>query len=297
MNMNRILDWSLAGAIGETIYGNTHLPEGVAKGVILIAHGFKGYKDYGMFPFLAAHAAEQGFIAHRFNFSHSGMTNDIDSFARPDLFEKDTWNKQVEDYRAVIRAVVTGELEGKGLPYVMFGHSRGGVTTLLTAGRMAGDTGGEATAQPAGIITAAAPSRCHSFSEAEQQALLKLGSVESPSSRTGQVLKIDQGWLQEQIDDPASHNVQALVGKIRCPLVFVHGADDPSVPVAAAGELQQAAQSKTEVVIVPGSNHVFNTSNPMPPPEEQPPSEQLTQLCNAMTGLAKRVCGGVGADA
>ena len=54
---------------------------------MLIAHGFKGYKDYGMFPRLARVAAETGFVAHRFNFSHSGMTDRIATFEHPDLFD------------------------------------------------------------------------------------------------------------------------------------------------------------------------------------------------------------------
>ena len=153
--------WRVDGAEGEPILGESHVPA-AARGVIVLAHGFKGYKDYGMFPRIAQTFAAHGFIAHRFNFSHSGMTNDIETFARPDLFEQDTWNKQVHDYRAVIAAVDGGMIDGQGLPLTMFGHSRGGATALLTAGRYA--SGPEAIV-PARIITAAAPAECCSLSE------------------------------------------------------------------------------------------------------------------------------------
>ena len=91
---------------------------------MIVAHGFKGYKDYGMFPRIAAELAGRGFISHRFNFSHSGMTADTETFGRPDLFEKDTLNKQVADLQSVIEGVSCGVLAGQGFPIVIFGHSR-----------------------------------------------------------------------------------------------------------------------------------------------------------------------------
>ena len=78
----------MEGYDGGSIIGSAHLPEGRPRGVAVVAHGFKGYKDYGMFPRIAAALADRGLIAHRFNFSHSGMTNAIATFERPDLFEQ-----------------------------------------------------------------------------------------------------------------------------------------------------------------------------------------------------------------
>ena len=69
--------WTIPGADGEDILGDAHLPDGEPVGVALVAHGFKGYKDYGMFPRIAETMCDAGFIAHRFNFSHSGLTNNI----------------------------------------------------------------------------------------------------------------------------------------------------------------------------------------------------------------------------
>ena len=72
-------------------------------------HGFLGYKDYGMFPHLAATLAAEGYITHRFNLSHNGMDNrvgfyDPSLFQRPDLFKADTWNRQRHDINAVADA-------------------------------------------------------------------------------------------------------------------------------------------------------------------------------------------------
>ena len=82
--------WTIRGAARQPIIGDAHLPQGEPRGAVLIAHGFKGYKDYGMFPRIAAELSGRGLIAHRFNFSHSGMTARTETFERPDLFERDT---------------------------------------------------------------------------------------------------------------------------------------------------------------------------------------------------------------
>jgi len=277
--------WSIPGADGEPIIGNAHRPDGASRGVVLLAHGFKGYKDYGMFPFLAAALAAAGFTAHRFNFSHSGMTNEIDSFARADLFERDTWNRQVDDLHAVQQAVADGTIPGQGEPLVIFGHSRGGVTTLLAAGRAGGGGGGSGGCPaPAGLVTASAPSRCNSLDEAASRQLLADGFLPSPSSRTGQALRVGAAFLQDQIDDPAGHDLPAIMAAITCPVLVVHGADDVTVPAACADEIAAALGAPATVRIVAGADHVFNTPNPMPP--DAAPSAQLQTLVDEMITFA-----------
>jgi alpha-beta hydrolase superfamily lysophospholipase len=277
--------WSIVGAEGETILGDAHSPPGEPCGVVLLTHGFKGYKDYGMFPRLASALAAAGFIVHRFNFSHSGMTNEAATFARPDLFENDTWNKQVEDLRAVMRAVLDGVLPGRGLPTVLFGHSRGGVSVLLAAGRHAHE---KELATPAGIITAAASDQCHNLSERELNELRTFGFLESPSARTGQALRVGRVFIDEQLADPAGHDLLAVAGRVHCPVLIVHGDRDPTVPSSCAVRLAAAIGQQARALIIPGADHVFNTPNPLPAGADASP--QLCALISAAIEFAGNVC-------
>lgn len=275
-----IESWTIPGADGEPIYGDAHIPKGVPRGIIIIAHGFKGYKDYGMFPRIAGELAGRGFVTHRFNFSHSGMTNKIDTFERTDLFEKDTFNKQVFDLRRVIEESAPG-----GLPFVLFGHSRGGIATLLTAGRFAND---DRFPQPAGIVTAASPAHANNLDDAQQKLMLKQGFIASPSSRTGQELRVGRAWLEEQLNDPAGHDVLAMVKRIKCPMSFIHGTDDSSVPVGDVDLLGEAAGANGRVVKIAGGDHVFNVKNPLE--RDQASSAQLQTLIDETGGFAEGVC-------
>ncbi|MGB3155850.1 MAG: hypothetical protein WBB06_14685, partial [Chitinophagaceae bacterium] len=40
--------------------------------VVIYAHGFNGFKDWGNFDLIAAKFAEEGFVFVKFNFSHNG---------------------------------------------------------------------------------------------------------------------------------------------------------------------------------------------------------------------------------
>ncbi len=278
--------WQIEGADGETIFGDTHLPAEPPVGVFLVAHGFKGSKDYGMFPRIAETMAGRGFVTHRFNFSHSGMTNDTATFARPDLFERDTWNKQVYDLRAVIEAVTADTLEGSELPFMLLGHSKGGVSVLLTAGRYA-DTPG--VPQPAGVVSVSAPSMCNSMTGQQQQSLNEQGYLLSPSSRTGQELRVGRIYLAEQLEDPDGHDLLKIAGRIPCPVLVVHGEEDTSVPALCAGQIAGALRGAPHVEIVAGADHVFNTPNPMP--ADAGSSPQLATMLAAVGDFAANCCG------
>ena len=271
-----VTPWTIPGLDGNPIFGDAHAPDSPV-GVALVVHGFLGYKDYGMFPALAREFAAAGLVAHRFNLSRSGMTNAVETFERPDLFELDTWNAQVHDVNAVIDAVAGGTLAGAGLPVFLFGHSRGGVTSLLTAGRRARE------GRPvAGVVTAAAPSACCSFPEDQQRAHMKRGYTEVVSNRTGQTLRIGRAWLGEQIDDPGGHDVLAHARDARCPLLVVHGADDPTVPASCADQIASASGSGP-AVLIEGGDHVFITPNPMP--TGAAPSAQLARVAGLAGGF------------
>lgn len=285
--MPSISDWSIPGYDGQPILGNTHRPQGgqdAAIGVLLICHGFKGYKDYGFFPQLAqaaSAAVPHALIAHRFNFSHSGMTNRIETFEEPDLFERDTWRKQSSDLRTVIAAVRSGELAGQGLPIVVFGHSRGGVTALLTAGEPG------VNQLLAAVVTAAAPSACSRLDSGQVEMLRRVGRLPSPSSRTGQTLHVGRIWQDEIDADPTWHDPCRAIAAINRPVLLIHGSDDTTVPLDEARELYRA-QPDARLLVIDGAGHTFNTPNPLPLDLTPPPETQ--QMIEAACGFALEHC-------
>lgn len=259
-------NWKMQGSAEEFIHGTTNEPDSTPTGIVLIANGFKGYKDYGMFPWLANQLATGGNIVHRFNFSHSGMAAGDGPFVRPDLFERDTWNRQVEDLAILIR-----KFHQDGLPFILLGHSRGGVSCLLAVGRGA--------VEADGVISLSAPATCNPLTSETQLTLLKQGFIESPSSRTDQMLHVGRSFLQDQLDDPENHNLLPLVASIESPILVIHGENDQTVSVDSGIAIAEAGQ-ETTLVRIEGGDHVYNTPNPFP--ENGSPSSQLSAVWNAI---------------
>lgn len=273
-------DWTIPGSDGQPIYGNTHHPVCEASGVLICCHGFKGYKDYGFFPLLCDQAAERGLIAHRFNFSHSGMTNAYETFEHPERFEKDTWGRQQDDLAQVFEEVAAQH----GLPCVVFGHSRGGVTSTLFAGR-------NTKSHPAGLITAAAPDYACKMDDLVKDQLRAEGRLLSPSGRTGQKLYVGLDWLEEIERDPEFYDPVLAAAQVKCPMLTLHGDEDDTVPAQCAEQLHEAATPNSTLEIIEGANHVFTCPNPVPadtPLEQLPPQTQT--LIQRSVDFAARCC-------
>jgi pimeloyl-ACP methyl ester carboxylesterase len=273
-------DWTIPGAAGQPLIGTTHLPPAGVRPVahLLICHGFKGYKDYGLFPALATACAKHGIVAHRFNFSHSGMTQNVERFERPDLFEQDRWSYQIADLLAVHQHILDdANTADAALPIIWFGHSRGGVTVLLTASE-ARDSNPRRS--PTGLITAASPDTTCSLTDDQRAEMHEAGRLPSPSSRTGQMLYVGEAWLQEIEVDPQRFDLLRAASRVRCPLLVLHGEDDTTVPVAAADRIASAAGQHARLLRIAGASHTFNASNPLPPDAALPPA--TAQLIGAV---------------
>jgi pimeloyl-ACP methyl ester carboxylesterase len=265
-------DWAIEGSRGELIFGTTHEHCGELRGVVLLAHGFKGYKDYGMFPWLSTQFSKEGYTVHRFNFAHSGMSSTDGPFERADLFEQSTWNRQVEDIE-----ILADTFSKPDCPLFLCGHSRGGVSVLLSIGR--------GKVQADGVITLSSPSACLSMTAEMQQELLHDGRLESPSGRTGQMLYVGKVFLEEQFEEPKQHDLLQLVHQIECPCLVIHGEDDSTVPMNAATTLAENMQHST-VEIILGGDHVFNTPNPFH--IDSMPSPQLNEVWIAIESWLNR---------
>lgn len=279
----RTTKWDIPGSAGQPIFGNTHLPDGgaeAARGVLLLLHGFKGYKDYGFLPRLAQAVADHGLIAHRFNFSHSGMTHAYETFERPDLFEADTWSKQVADVVTVAAAIAAGALPGAGLPLVLYGHSRGGVTALLSAVELGGTVDG--------VVTAAAPHEAVRMDPDQRRMLRKAGRMLSPSGRTGQDLFVGLGWLEEIEAAPDRFDPVKAIAKLACPVLLLHGDADETVSYVSAHALHDAPGENSAMRILPGASHVFDSPNPLPDDAELPAN--TAAMIQAATEFAVRCC-------
>ncbi len=268
-------NWEIPGLAGLPIRGTTHMPTGDARAAVIIVHGYYGYKEYGMFPWLAAHFCQAGHVVHRVNLSHSGMDHGHGPFDEQAV-QRDTWSRGVEDIGVLLRAIDSGVLAGQGRGVILAGHSRGGSTCLLAAGRHGRDADYSALI---GVVSLSAPANLDRLTDEAKAELWRSGTLESSSSRTGQRLHVGLAWLQEQLDDPEGHDLLRQVARIQTPIGLIHGAEDATVDASDAVTMAQANPARTRVRLIEGGDHVFNTPNPFA--DDAPPSPQLQEAFDA----------------
>jgi hypothetical protein len=134
---------SVAGSgVRGIVRGDVRCPaEGRGLVTVVICHGFKGFKEWGFFPYLAEQLAESGAYCVSFNFSHNGVGEDLLTFSEPERFRENTPTKECDELEELL-----GKLQRRELPEsercggltVLMGHSRGGFPVLVCSSEAEG---------------------------------------------------------------------------------------------------------------------------------------------------------------
>jgi uncharacterized protein len=265
--------FALAPATGRPLRGLLDLPDQPGPHpVVVIAHGFKGFQEWGFFPPLAALLCERGFAVVRFNFSGSGMQPGDELVSDPAAFRDNTYAKELEDLLVVLGAlgaeIGAGELDLTRLG--LFGHSRGGGAAILAGAHEEWGSRLRAIATWAAISTIA---RTTPEQLAEWR---RLGEMPVANARTGQQLALGPAMLEEVSAPPAHLDIQAAAGRVRPPWLVVHGDRDESVSIEEGFLLHGLAPKGTELVMIEGGGHTFGAVHPF-----ASPTPHLIQAMNA----------------
>jgi pimeloyl-ACP methyl ester carboxylesterase len=221
-----------------------------------LLHGFKGFMDWGFFPDMARRLAESGIAAVRFNASGSGVGEDLDRFGDLDAFEKNTLSRELEDVAAVRAWICSGGAAGIDRERnAWIGHSRGGGLALIHAAE---------TGDPLGLVTWAAVSTFDRFDEEAKARCRRDGYLPILNSRTGQEMRLGAAALDDLERNRERFDVPAACGRVRAPVLLIHGSEDETVPAHESEILAAALGPATSSLLrVPGAGHTFGVRHPM----------------------------------
>ena len=134
MKLNIEKDIIIKNAETRDFLADTFYPEREEKlPLVIFAHGYKGYKDWGAWDLMAQKLAEAGFFFVKFNFSHNGTTIDQPKdFADLEAFGNNNFSKEMADYDEVLNHFYKNPKIDKE-KIVIIGHSRGGGITVIKA--------------------------------------------------------------------------------------------------------------------------------------------------------------------
>src|SRR5712692_1660994 len=175
--------FTIKSAEALPIRGNLDVPR-QARALVVIVHGFKGFKDWGFFPWLAEYLRENQIAVCRFNMSRNGIGTKLDTFNRLDLFADDTYSVELAD----LRSVVAHCRKRLRIPMFLLGHSRGGGVALL---------GAHDVPNLRGVITWSAIARADRWDEATKRQWRRDGHIDVINSRTKQVMRTSTRVLED----------------------------------------------------------------------------------------------------
>jgi pimeloyl-ACP methyl ester carboxylesterase len=243
------------GSLGEVLIDVRAAGRDSPRPAIVVVHGFKGFKDWGMFPPLAERLARAGFATVTFNLSGSGV-DDTGEFAWPDRFGHETFSTELHDLGLVMDALVRGELGVRPPTTIgLVGHSRGGGIGVLHA---------ERDPRVQALVTWSSISSVERWSPHEVLEWRKKGVNEILNTRTGQRLPLFTDVLDDvERNASGSLNILGAAARLQIPWLIVHGTEDEAVSHLEADALRAASPlPTTRLLAIEGAGHTFGAGHP-----------------------------------
>jgi pimeloyl-ACP methyl ester carboxylesterase len=236
----------------------TYLNNGIAKPIILFAHGFKGFKDWGPWSLLSEKAALEGFCFLKFNFSYNGVTpENLNEITDKEAFGYNNFSREVEDIDRLLtylELTLSKEIQNLDLNRIyLIGHSRGGGISIIKA------------AEDARIKKLATWASVHDFAsrftEAELTYWKTHGVVYVKNSRTGEDYPMYYQFAEDFSRNGDRFLIARAMEKVWQPMLIIHGTNDETVNINAAFQLHQW-KPESKLFILNKANHTFGARHP-----------------------------------
>ena len=239
-----------------------HDPGQRRRGAVVVCHGFKGFRRWGFFPWLGERLAAAGFTSAVLDFSMNGVGDDPVEFGRLDLFERNTYSRELADL-----AQVAGELRERTGERALglLGHSRAAVDVLVHAAE---------DPDVAAVVTWNGVGRALRFSERQLAQWQRDGRLEFTNARTGQRMAMDVGFVRDARKQGARLDLARIAATLSTPHLILHARDDLAVPVEESIELQAGREdpARCRRIEIGAGGHTFGAVHPFagaPPPLEE----------------------------
>lgn len=227
--------------------------------LLVFCHGFKGFKDWGCFPYMMDKFAEKGFCSVSFNFSFNGLDNTKDNpvdFERLDLFAQNTFSRELDDLECVLDFLEKSEskynFDFKTL--TIAGHSRGGGIAVLKAAE---------DSRIKKLATLASVAEFNRYGEETKKIWREKGFIEVINTRTKQKMKMNISLLEDIENNKERLNVTKAISKLEIPVLIIHGAEDLAVDMGEAESLYKHCPSTNKkLLILENTGHTFGATHP-----------------------------------
>ena len=223
---------------------------------LIFVHGFKGFKDWGFWPYTGNFFAQNGYFVVTFNFSHNGIGENLTEFTEIEKFAENTFSLELEEFNEIIDACVDGFFGYKVRRKIgVIGHSRGGGEALIVSSNRK---------EISAIVVWAAVSNFDRYSERQKDEWRKNGVFEILNSRTKQMMKLNLSLLEDlEANKQDLLNIEKAAKNLSKPLLIIHGEQDLAVQIREGEQIYNCSDKKnTEIVKIKAAGHTFDIVHP-----------------------------------
>lgn len=258
---------SIVNRYGDMIHSTVTAPVISADGglpLLLLLHGFKGFRNYSFIPWLAQYTANTGAIAVRMCFSLNGMKNTSWLVQSPDDFARNTISRECDDVADLLDAL-TNHDDFAALRRIwngrvsVLGHSRGGGVAMIAASEYFHAHPEQlhhvAVWNSVGTWTRWTPRQAAAWKEA--------GTFEMQNQRTLQTLNMHSTYLADIEEHSERLDLVAASSTLSSRLRYIHAQHDLTVPLREIEQLAQASRTEAAVTIIPNTTHTFGMEHPV----------------------------------
>ncbi|GIP36423.1 S9 family peptidase [Paenibacillus sp. J2TS4] len=252
--MSISIEWEMSA--GRMLRGDYYPSELDSAGTLVVCHGFKGFKDWGFFPYIG-HQLSQKLDVLIFNFSHNGVGESATDFTELDKFARNTYSRELEDLDFAICSLRSGaipcEKQPKIDPLYILGHSRGAGVALIYAM--------DHPEEAAGVISWNGITDPDIFDTDVKEQMMSNGIGYIVNARTHQKMPLAKEILDDLQAQADRYNIVDRARDARFPIVLIQGTEDHSRLVEGSRRLI-AARPDMEWIRIEGGNHSFNAVHP-----------------------------------
>ena len=246
---------------------------------VIVAHGFKGFKDWGFFPLLCDRLALDGHLVVSFNTSLNGVGASLLDFTDLEAFGRNTVSREVHDFHWMVDRTLEGAWSEGRRPDALglVGHSRGGGNAVVVASERE---------EVSALATWAAVSSFWRWTAEQERDWDATGVTHMVNARTGQEMPLYRDVWDDLRANAERFDLVAAAGRVRAPWLVLHGAEDTTVTLDEALALAGAGPT-AELLALEGAGHTFEAVHPL---EGVPPA-----LENAVAATLRHLregCGG-----
>jgi uncharacterized protein len=232
---------------------------GIKKPIILLIHGFKGFKDFMYFNLLADLLGDASFVVVKMNLSRNGTTPDQPlDFVDLDAFGNNNYSVELDDINVMLDHIESREFrvpasEANTENIYMIGHSRGGGISIVKASE---------DNRIKKLVTLASVSSITSIMPISTIDKWKETGVHYVfNGRTKQDMPLYYQLALDYLANEARFNVLECESRLEIPHLIIHGDKDETIPVAAAIAINEKSK-KAKLVILKDGSHTFGGFHP-----------------------------------